>query len=199
MCEINRKKVLRSRLNGMKQRCTNPKIWNYNYYGGKGITVCDEWANDFSSFYRWSIENGFSKELTIDRKDGNKGYSPDNCRWVTKKEQQANTKSTKFVEYKGERISLSSLCDRKNISINSVHSRLNLGWSIEKAINTPVKKHRGSFIIKNEITLKIGKLINRHGYKGLAKKLDISLSYVYALESGKSPGKHLYNAIKDCE
>lgn len=69
--------------NNMKQRCYNPKNPNYASYGGRGITIYQEWLDDFQRFYDWAMANGYSDELTIDRIDGTKGYFPDNCRWVT--------------------------------------------------------------------------------------------------------------------
>lgn len=74
----------------MKERCYNPSSDNYKYYGALGITICPEWLEDFSKFADWSIKNGYADNLTIDRKDNTKGYSPDNCRWITIQEQQKN-------------------------------------------------------------------------------------------------------------
>ena len=74
----------------MKSRCGNPNATSYRIYGGRGIAVCDEWKNDFMSFYNWAINNGYSDDLSIDRIDNDKGYCPSNCRWATAKEQRAN-------------------------------------------------------------------------------------------------------------
>lgn len=69
-------------------RCKNPSASHYENYGGRGIKVCDEWQgeNGFLNFYKWSMENGYADNLTLDRKNNDKGYSPDNCRWVTHQE-----------------------------------------------------------------------------------------------------------------
>ena len=86
----------------MHQRCHNPSNKDYNRYGGRGITVCDEWLHDFQAFYDWSMENGYDEnapygQCTIDRIDNDKGYSPDNCRWVDAKT-QCNNKSNNRKE-----------------------------------------------------------------------------------------------------
>ena len=80
--------------NSMKSRCFNPNNKSYSRYGGRGITVCDEWKNDFEAFQKWALENGYTDELTIERKDVNKGYSPDNCCWITAQEQAKNRRTT---------------------------------------------------------------------------------------------------------
>ena len=79
----------------MNQRCSNPNSDDYKYYGGRGITVCKEWSQDFLLFHSWAIANGYDEnapfqECTIDRIDNNKGYSPDNCRWVSQMVQIQN-------------------------------------------------------------------------------------------------------------
>src|SRR5206468_9297058 len=75
---------------GMRYRCLNPNNCNYHNYGGKGIAVCEEWQSSFLSFYNWSMENGYSDTLSIDRIDNNGNYEPSNCKWSNHSEQQIN-------------------------------------------------------------------------------------------------------------
>ena len=90
----------------MKRRCLNPMRTRYADYGGRGITVCDEWCNSFQAFYDWAMANGYDEnapkgQCTIDRIDNDKGYSPDNCRWVDMKTQR-NNRSDSRKETKNE-------------------------------------------------------------------------------------------------
>lgn len=124
----------------MKSRCNNKKNNEYCNYGGRGIKVCDEWNNDFYVFYRWATENGYQKGLTIDRIDNNKGYCPTNCRWATAKEQANNRRSNVLIMYKGKTQNLLKWSEEKNIPYEVLRARIkNYGWTIERALETPVK------------------------------------------------------------
>ena len=86
---------------GMKMRCLNPNNTHYNSYGGRGITICDEWLNSFNSFKEWAFENGYEENLTIDRINVNGNYEPNNCRWTDMKTQANNKTNNKYLEYQG--------------------------------------------------------------------------------------------------
>ena len=82
---------------GIKYRCLNKNSPEYMYYGGRGITICEEWSNNPDIFYKWAMENGYADNLSIDRIDNGKGYSPENCRWVDVKT-QANNRRPRSVK-----------------------------------------------------------------------------------------------------
>lgn len=119
---------------GMKQRCYYRKHKHYSEYGGRGITVCNEWKNNFQAFHDWSIANGYSDDLTIDRIDVNGIYSPENCQWVTQKEQNNNTRNNHFLEYNGEIHTISEWSKITGIPRTTICNRIKYGWSIEKIL-----------------------------------------------------------------
>lgn len=127
----------------MKQRCTNPSVYNYCDYGGRGISVCDEWLT-FENFYSWAMKNGYSDELSIDRINNDAGYSPENCRWVDAKTQANNRRSNKVIEYNNERHTLSEWSSITGIKAGTLNARLQKGWPVEKALFTPVKIYGSS-------------------------------------------------------
>lgn len=124
----------------MISRCTNCKENGYKNYGGRGIKVCDEWLKDFQSFAKWSMLNGYSDGLTLDRIDVNSDYSPLNCRWCTPKVQANNTRKNRILEYRGERHTMSEWSDILQMPYNLINSRIFRGWSVEKALTTPLNK-----------------------------------------------------------
>lgn len=123
----------------MKERTRNKNNKRYDRYGGRGITLCKEWGK-YENFYTWSIENGYKENLTIDRIDNNKGYSPDNCRWTTQAEQNRNKSDNVLIEHNGETKTVAEWAKEKNMTYDCLRYRIKRGWSIEKALETPVKK-----------------------------------------------------------
>lgn len=113
----------------MKKRCYNKHRKDFYEYGGRGITVCKEWFDDFMTFYDWSMSNGYNDNLTIDRIDNNKGYSPDNCRWVDIKTQSNNTRKNVYLSYNGETMTLAEWSRKLNINRNTLKARYRKGWS----------------------------------------------------------------------
>lgn len=117
---------------GMKRRCYDTKDKGYHNYGGRGITICDEWLKDYSSFRRWAYNNGYSENLTIDRIDNDKGYSPENCRWTTMEIQSNNTRFNHHVTYKGETHTLAEWGRITGIKDDYIGRRLKKGFPLEK-------------------------------------------------------------------
>jgi hypothetical protein len=121
----------------MKARCENPQHPSFANYGGRGITVCEEW-HDFRQFF---ADMGYRpRGLTIERIDNMAGYSKANCRWATMKQQQNNSRRNHRLELDGETRTISQWADHYGIQWDTIRSRLRYGWSIRKALTTPVGK-----------------------------------------------------------
>ena len=114
---------------GMKQRCLNVSGKDYKNYGGRGISVCEEWANDYAAFKKWALENGYSDELSIDRINVDADYSPENCRWADAKTQMNNTRFNIFVEINGETKTVKQWCDYYKLNPQTIYSRIHRGIS----------------------------------------------------------------------
>ena len=123
----------------MKQRCEWAKHKEFDRYGGRGIFVCNEWKT-FGPFMAWAMENGYKDNLTIERIDNDKGYSPENCRWATKAEQSYNKSNNVMLTYKGETKCLTEWARKIGICPDSLKDRLARGMSVEQAIETPKYK-----------------------------------------------------------
>lgn len=122
--------------NGIMQRCFHPKCKAYQWYGARGITVCDEWKR-FEPFKEWGLANGYADNLTIDRIDVNKGYSPENCRWVTMKIQANNRRTNHFIQYRGKPYTISQLSSISGINETTICERIKRGWDAQRLL-TPV-------------------------------------------------------------
>ena len=126
---------------GIKQRCCNSKSVFFNYYGGRGIKICDEWLNDFKKFYDWSVKNGYDGKLSIDRINNDGNYEPHNCRWANPKIQSTNRRTNRIIEINGEKKCLSEWLEINNISSTTFYRRINNGWNVVEALTTPTKKN----------------------------------------------------------
>lgn len=124
---------------GMKSRCNNPNNKKYDRYGGRGITVCDEWYN-FEPFYKWSLANGWQDGLSLDRIENDGNYEPSNCKWATLSEQQNNTSKTIFVTIGETTDTLIGWSNRTGLKLETIRKRYKMGWRGEKLI-MEVKKH----------------------------------------------------------
>lgn len=123
----------------MRERCSNEHLSYYKNYGGRGIRVCEEWE-DYSHFKEWALANGYQDELSIDRIDNDKGYCPQNCRWVTNKKQANNRRSNKKITYNGETKTIAEWADFLGMNYTTLHQRISAyNWDIKNALETPVK------------------------------------------------------------
>lgn len=122
----------------IKQRCVDPNHEFYHRYGGRGITMSDDWMDSFLNFYR---DMGDRPEgMTVERIDNDKGYCKENCRWATRKEQANNTKNNTILYLKGERLTLSQASDKTGILVHTILDRLKKGMSTELALTLPRQK-----------------------------------------------------------
>lgn len=132
---------------GIKNRCNNKKNCAYREYGGRGISVCNDW-NSFEIFYNDMYESYVNhckefgeKNTTIDRIDNNGNYSKENCRWATYKEQGKNKRNNRLLTYRGETKTLSEWAKNFNILYNTLFSRINIyDYDVEKALTSPIKR-----------------------------------------------------------
>ena len=117
----------------MKERCNNKNYRQYGDYGGRGISVCDEWS-EFKPFMEWSMENGYEEGLSIDRIDNDGDYCPENCRWTTSRVQGRNRRANRILEYNGEKHCIVEWGEILGVKPNTIWWRLSQGWSTEEAL-----------------------------------------------------------------
>ena len=140
----------------MKQRCYNKNCTRYKDYGARGITVCEEWndsnwsgtkhlSKGYVAFRDWALSHGYSEELTIDRIDNNKGYSPDNCRWISRQEQNNNKRTNKYITLNGKTQTLTEWVKELKISKHAIYNRIRNGETIEQAFQ---KKNNSERLIE---------------------------------------------------
>ena len=126
----------------IKTRCYNKKNSRYQLYGARGITMCDEWKDDFQTFYDWAMANGYRQDLTIDRIDTNGNYEPSNCRWATWRVQQNNRGNNHLLTYRGETHTMAEWARIYNIGYQTLVRRINVShWSVDKALTMKVGEY----------------------------------------------------------
>lgn len=118
----------------MKQRCYNPNDANYHRYGGRGITVCDEWRNDYSVFKEWCLTNGYKEKLDLDRRDNDGNYEPSNCRFVSHKENLCNTHRKLHDVINGEDITLVAAAEKYGFTYQCLYTRYKRGKRGEELV-----------------------------------------------------------------
>ncbi|MCB4860807.1 hypothetical protein K7W03_14525 [Sphingobium sp. PNB] len=121
---------------GMHKRCTDPKDHRYSRYGGRGISVCEEWSS-FDVFKDWAFANGFDESLEIDRKDNSSGYSPENCRFVSHVENTRNRDISRTIQINGNNIHINEAASQYGLTPSALISRIARGDDVERAIRPP--------------------------------------------------------------
>lgn len=123
----------------IKSRCVYKSSKTFKSYGGRGITICDEWMNSFEVFRDWALSHGYADNLTIERVDNDGNYCPENCKWIPKKEQARNRRSCYSITYNGKTQNLVDWCNELNLDYKMIHNRIHkLSWNFERAISEPI-------------------------------------------------------------
>lgn len=123
---------------GVKARCYSKKNPKYKYYGGRGISICDEW-HDFEAFKAWAIDSGYNNNLTIDRINNDGNYEPKNCRWVNQKIQSNNCRRNVTIRFNNKEHTISEWADISGIPYKTLWNRMHSGWDVYKALTVPVR------------------------------------------------------------
>lgn len=125
----------------IKARCYNKNTVTYKDYGGRGIKICDEWRNNYTAFKNWAYENGYEEGLSIDRKDNNLGYYPENCRWVSAFMQANNRRSNRIYTIGSETHNLTEWANKMGINPKTVFTRIYSGMDIKTALGIESQTH----------------------------------------------------------
>lgn len=175
----------------IRRRCLNPDYKYFYLYGERGISVCEEWLgkDGQKNFREWAVNNGYEKGLTIDRIDNNKGYSPDNCRWVTAKEQSYNRRSNKLITIHGKTQTVTEWAKETGIPIGTLQNRLKYGWEEDRLLEPKQVYLKMS---KHEMRVEILKL--RQEVKEYKTKIENGT----LVELPCKVGTTIYQIYKDC-
>lgn len=126
----------------IKNRVSNPNNKSYYRYGGRGITICEEWAKSYESFKRWALSNGYRDDLTIDRIDNDGNYCPENCRWADRTVQANNKSDNHRITYNGQTKTTTQWGRETGLNSQIITGRLKLGWSLEDALQTKKQRNK---------------------------------------------------------
>ena len=116
----------------MKCRCYLPSHKYYDIYGGRGITICEEWKNDYATFRNWAEKNGYAEDMSIDRIDNDKGYCPENCRFIYYKDQPKNRRTNHIIEVNGEKMTIAECSRKYGVPESTIAFRANRGADVLK-------------------------------------------------------------------
>ena len=128
--------------NAIKHRCNNPNTKCFESYGGRGIKMCDRWLSSFENFIE-DMGRRPTPKHSVERSDNNGNYEPTNCYWATAEVQRRNTRRSRIIEFRGERLNLVDAAKKYNLEVRTLWHRLKIGWPVEKALLTPVKSLQG--------------------------------------------------------
>lgn len=126
----------------IKERCSLETKDGYERYGGRGITVCQEWLDSFEAFRDWALANGYRDDLTIERKDVDGDYCPENCCWATSEEQANNKSNNRLITYDGRTQTLAQWAREIGMRRDTLRHRLESGWSLDRALTEPTNEKR---------------------------------------------------------
>lgn len=148
----------------MRLRCTAPENPAYPDYGGRGITVCDRWSDSVENFVA-DMGPKPSEDHELDREDNDLGYTPANCRWVTRETNSRNRRSNRWVTYQGQRMVLVEAAAAAGIPYSTVSMRLKAGWGEARALSTPARAKAKN----GEALPKHAPMTNKHGFPGVCQ------------------------------
>lgn len=182
---------------GMKQRCYIKSSAEYKNYGGRGIKICDEWKNDFAKFREWAYENGYDDKLgkfecTIDRKDPNKDYEPENCKWSNMKEQGNNRTNSRYLTLDGKTHTVAEWSDITGIKRNTLYTRIYNGLSDEDVLTKEVANNTTEKILDNLLLLmKNNEYITKGDVEGIMYSEHISVYLNELRKRGYKISRHI--------
>lgn len=185
---------------GMIDRCYDSvHCGSYHYYGGRGISICEEW-DEFINFYNWAMANGYEETLTIDRIDNDGNYEPNNCRWVTMAVQESNKRTNHYIEFNGEKMTMSQCAKMNGVSINAFRYLVcNLGETPEDAIKNILykKEHPEEFDRRRYVIYQGEKMCVADCVRKANVKRDSLIKYIgKGMTADEAVAKIRENAIK---